>query len=255
MKKIKKPNFLEWNSNVLLDSLRRIDSNFFLIVFLDSLFYALSGLIIALWFQRVISRLYSFQLPSDIISLGYDRAQQLVKDVRLFYILLIVSFVLLLLAIIFIASILKGIIWAKTTKTKITLALVSKFLALNLIWMGFWLVLIVLMPVLLEPTISTFAIGIAIIISLYLTNTLYTFFMKEQKLGKMLKAIAFNASKIHFFLLPYSIIILLFILVVKASSLVKFNYSPIFTSLLIVIFAALVRYYHSALVIEIEKQK
>lgn len=255
MKKTIKSNFLEWNNFVLINSFRKIDWNIFLIVALDALFYILSGLLIFFWFQRVMEKITSFQMPQDIISLGFEKAQQLVNDVRTFYFLIIVSFILLLIAIIFLASIFKGIIWARTTKTKISLAMISKFLLLNLIWMGFWFIAIVLARVLIDPRVLVFAIGAMIFVSLYLTNTLYALFMKEQRIGVILASIKMSVTKIHLFALPYFAIIFLFIILLKATSLIKFKYSPILTILLIIIFAALIRYYHSTLILEIEKQQ
>lgn len=255
MKKTKKLNFLEWNNHVLINSFKRIDLSIFLIVFLDALFYAISGLIVFFWFQRVMAKIFSFQVPTDLISLGYDKAQGLVKEIRLFYILIIASFILVLLAIIFLASILKGIIWAKTTKTKLTFALISKFLVLNLIWMGFWFVFILLLSMLLEPSISAVIIGASIVISLYLSSTLYALFMKEQKINAIFKAIKLNTTKIHMFLLPYFMIVLVISLFLILGARFSFNYSQVIITLIMIIIAALVRYYHSGIVSEIGSQK
>ena len=255
MKKTKKLNFLEWNNHVLMESLRKLDWNILLVVFFDVLFYALSGFILFFWFQRVMEGIMSFKVPPDIISLGYERAQQLSRDVRLFYIVLVASLILVLIAIIFLASILKGIIWAKTTKTKITFALISKFLLLNLIWMGFWFVVILLISILFDPKVSALVIGATIVLSFYLTNTLYTIFMKEQRIGIIFKSIRISITKIHLFLFPYLITILLFFILVKISFLVKVNYSQIITSVLIIILIAIVRYYHSTLIFELGKQE
>lgn len=255
MKKIKRLTFLEWNNLVLINSFRKIGWNILLIVLLDALFYALSGLLVFFWFQRVKEKITPFQMPSDLITLGFEKAQQLVSEIRTFYFLIIASFILLLVAIIFLASILKGMIWAKTTKTKISLSLISKFLLLNLIWMGFWFIIVFLISILVEPTVSGFVIAAAIALSIYFTNTLYALFMKEQKISVILASIKMSATKIHFFALPYFAIILLSFILVKATALIKFKYSPILTSLLIIFCAALIRYYHSTLVLEIENKK
>ena len=240
----------------------------------------------------------TFNLPTDIISLGSERAQQLVSEVKTFYFLIIFSFILLLLAIIFLASIVKGIIWAKTTRTKISFALISKFLALNLIWMGFWFVLIFLISWLVDPSFAPIIMVGAIFLGVYFTNTLYTLFMNKQKIGTIkysvklpakkteispaydmlvatrLAAIDFlntlkqiqiftsirdtfkiNILKIHLFLLPYAIVSLLFYIILKLTSLIKFKYSTILLVLVMVIYAALVRYYISTLILEIEGTK
>ena len=254
MKTNKKPNFLDWNYNILTSSIKKIDLNIFLIVILDFLFYFLSGYLVILWLQRVQAKIAAFNLPSDIVSLGYDRAQQLIKETRIFYYLLLFSFILILIAIIFLASILKGIIWAKTTKTKISLALISKFLGANLIWMSFWFALVILISLFVEPTSAPMFMIVAIVLGLYFTNTLYTIFMRKKKLKSILEAIKLNIVKIHLFLLPYFVLLLLLFIILRAGNLLKFNYSTFLLSFLVIIYAAFVRYYVSTLVTDIEKQ-
>ena len=118
MKKPKKSNFIEWNNDIFVYSMKKININIILIVILDALFFFLSGSILIFWLQRIQAKMAAFNLPTDVISLGYERAQQLVAEVKTFYYLIIFSFILILIAIIFLASIFKGVIWAKTTKTK-----------------------------------------------------------------------------------------------------------------------------------------
>lgn len=249
----KKINFMDWNNNILLSSLKKIDLNIFLIVFLDALFYLVSGYATVFWLQRVQEKMASFNVPADIISIGKENAIQLVSDVKSFYYLIIVSLVLLLIAIIFIASIFKGIIWAKTTGTKITSSLISRFFILNLIWMGFWLVLLFLIAYLAERTSAPLILFVLILLSLYFSNTLYTIFMKQQKLNSILKAIKLNVSKLHLFLLPYAVVFLLFYILMKLSSIIKFKYSAILLGMVLIFYIAVVRYYISSLVIKIEE--
>lgn len=248
-------NFIDWNNHVLLSSMKKIDLSIILIIILDSLFYFLSWRLVMFWLQRIQAKMASFNLPSDITSLGAEGIEQLVRDARLFLYLLIFSFVLVLIVIIFLASISKGLIWAKTTKTKISFALISKFLGLNLIWMGFWLMLVLLISFFFEPA-SVLASVIAVItLGFYFTNTLYTLFMKKQEFKSVIHAIRLNILKVHLFLLPYTIIFLLLFIILKIGSLLEFDYSSFAVGLVIVIFAAVVRYYSSTLVLEIEKLK
>lgn len=251
MKK-QKPNFLEWNSNILISSIKRIDLNVVLIIILDAIFYILSGYLIIFWLQRIQAKMAAFNLPTDIISLGPESAKQLVAEVKSFYYLIIFSFILLLIAIIFLASILKGIIWAKTTNTKITFKMLSKFLGLNLIWMSFWFVLVILISLFVEPSSVPIIMIATIILGLYFSNTLYTLFMKKQEFKSIIAAIKLNTTKIHLFLLPYAVIYLLFYIIATINNLLKFKYSTILLALILLIYAAVVRYYVSELVLEIE---
>ncbi|MBI2542352.1 hypothetical protein HYV80_06600 [Candidatus Woesearchaeota archaeon] len=252
MKKAKRSGFVEWNNNVLLSSMKRVNHDLIPIIALDALFYILSGYAVMLWFQRVQAKMASFNVPADIMSLGMEKARQFAGDVKTFYFLVIASFILLLIAIIFLASILKGMIWAKTTGTKISFKLISKFFGLNMAWMGFWLILVFLISYAAEPGIARYLMAAAILLGLYFTNTLYTFFMREQSFKSILKAIKLNVSKIHLFLLPYSAILLLLYVIIRLGSMMKFAYSPILLGAALLIYSAVIRHYASALAEEAE---
>lgn len=254
MKHKKIQNFIEWNRDILVNSFKKINLNILLIAILDALFYFLSGYLVIFWLQRIKAKIAAFNLPPDIISLGPERARQLVSGIREFYFLIILSFMLLLIAIIFLASILKGIIWAKTANAKINFRLISKFLALNLIWMGFWFVLVILISYLVEPAFAPSFMIAAIVLGFYFTNTLYTLFMKKHELKSIIKAVRLNIMKIHLFLLPYLLIAVLFYFIVKLGFL-NFRYSQILLGFILLIYSAIVRYYASALVLAVEETK
>ena len=248
-----KPSFLEWNNNILISSLKKINLDLILIVILDALFYVLTGFLVIFWLQRIQTKMAAFNLPTDVISLGYERAQQLVSNARAFYFLIIFSLILLLIVIIFFASILKGIIWAKTANAKISFALISKFLGLNLVWMSFWFLVVILISLFVQPASAQIFILATVILGLYFTNTLYTIFMKEQKFGSLIKAIRLSITKTHLFLLPCIVIGLLFFIMVRAGNLMNFGYSQILLGLILLVYTAIVRYYISTLVLEIGK--
>ncbi len=253
MRKIKKFNFIKWNYNTLISSLKKINLNIFLIVLLDFLFYFISTYLFIFWFQRLQQNIAGFNIPTNLLSLSQEKAQQFLSGIRIFYILIILSFVIFLLIIIFLASILKGIIWAKTTKASITLKLISKFFLLNIVWMSFWFVVIISMSVLIEPQSAPLAMGIVIIIALYFTNTLYTIFMRSHSFKAIIEALKLNIAKIHLFLLPYFFIMVLFFIIMKLSNLLKFIYSDIIFALIMLFYIAITRYYVSTLISEIKE--
>ena len=248
-----KQSFWEWNNIILINSLKKINLNIILIIILDLLFYISSGYLIILWLQRIQAKLALFNLPSDVASLGYEKAQQVLAETKSFYYLLIFSFVLLIIAVIFLASILKGIIWAKTTDTKVSFALISKFLGLNIIWMGFWLLLMLLIAYFIQIQLVSIFMTAAMILGIYFTNTLYTIFMKGQKFEAILAAIKLNITKIHLFLVPYIILFLLLFIIRSLFKLLQFEYLAVIAGIIVVIYAAVARYYTSNLVLEIEK--
>lgn len=248
-------NFLEWNNGIFISSIKKIDANILWIIILDALFYFLSGYLTIFWLQRIQAKMSGMLIPSPeaLASLGYEKAQEVLGEAKAFYYLLIFSIVLLLIAIIFIASILKGVIWAKTTKTKISFGLISKFLGLNLIWMGIWFLVFFMIAMFMEPASAPLFMVIAITLSLYFTNTLYTIFMKTQRLKSIIEAVKLNITKIHLLLLPYAAIFALLYVMSRLFGLVKFPYSQTIFGLVLVAYAAFLRYYVSELAAEVQK--
>ncbi|MBI3888090.1 hypothetical protein HY310_03425 [Candidatus Microgenomates bacterium] len=220
---------------------------------MDALFYYSSFFIFMLWARRIGEKISGIYLPSpdSLAALGIGKAQQAAAEARAFFFLLIFSIVLMAIVIIFLASVLKGIIWAKTTNTKITLSLLSKFLALNLAWMRFWFAIIFLISYMVKQESAPVFIGITIILSLYFTNTLYTIFMKKQKFSAIIDSIKLNVKKIHLFLLPYAVIFLSLYIILRAGRFYKSAYSEILSGLIILIYLAFARYYISSLVLEV----
>lgn len=280
---MKKQNFLSWNYNILKSSLKKINLNIIPVIILDFLFYMLSGYFLVFWISRINEKISAFNLPDDLTAIGIERAQQLSRETQSFYYLIVFSFILLLIAIIFLASILKGIIWAKITNARITFGLISKFLGLNLAWLGFWFVLIFLISWIVEIKYAFAFMAASALIGIYLSNTLYAMFMPNPGLKSIRSSLRLSIAKIHLFLLPYLIIFTGFFLVIFLSGLVNLNafssasakkiygflgfslaQGPEFAIVLLVgmlvnplllIFAALTRYYVSTLAAEISKVK
>ena len=258
-----------------MSSIKKISLGIVLIIILDILFYAISGFIVAAWYGQVKSRMESTSLPSSesLVALGAQKAQQAVTEARAFMLFLVFSIILLITAIIFLASIIKGIIWAKTTRTKLTFQLISKFLVLNLIWITFWAALLVLISIIIQPraltTISDpqnpgsffqftnthLYVIIVVLMSSYFTNTVYSIFMMNKKISSIFEAIKIGVAKIHLFLLPYAIILLLLFILIRLSGMLNFRYSAIVLALMVIAYAAVVRYYCSELTIEIKRLK
>ena len=254
---------------------------------LDILLFYLSGFFLVLWLQRILNKMSSFNLPADVASLGYEQTQQLANEAKSFYYLIIFSFIAVLIAIIFLASIIKGIIWAKTTKTRITFQFISKFLGINLMWMGFWFFLFFLIIFIVDPAFVPIFMAIALILFIYTSNILYTIFTKNQKFSSIVQAIKISIMKIYLFILPYAIFFAILIivanldflarldflsysLIIKLFSLAGVEYQNITLSTIlnpilaiiirltnpaILLLAAFGRYYFSTLVLSINKMK
>ena len=77
--------------------------------------------------------------------------------------------------------------------------------------------------------------------------------MKRQKLKAIFSAVKLNIAKIHLFILPYTAIALVFFAIIKLSNLIKFRYSEFLFNFLILFYIAVIRYYVSTLVLEMDK--
>ena len=260
MKKTK-IGFIEWNNNILVNSFRKIDFNILLIIILDSIFYLAAAGSFFLWDKFMKAKAAAINLPADpneivntLTALGPEKAQQLASEVKSYFFLLLFSFIAVVILVIFLAGIFKSIIWAKTTKTKISLKFMSGFLLLNLIWTSFWAAIIFLISYLVNPaSVQTFFL-ISFIIGVYFTNILYPIFMRKQRLNSIGSAVGIGIAKVHLFVLPNLIIFLILFILAWAAGNLTFNYSFFVTAFILVVFAALVRYYVSELTAEAERR-
>lgn len=256
-----KIGFIEWNNNIFVKSFKKMDFGILLIIILDSLFYLTAAGLFFLWDKFMKAKAAAINLPADpneivntLTSLGPEKAQQLASEVKSYFFLLLFSFIAVVILVIFLAGIFKSIIWAKTMKTKISLKFMSGFLLLNVIWMGFWAVIIFLISYIVNPgSVPTFFL-IAFIVAVYFTNILYPIFMRKQRLNSIASAIRIGIAKIHLFVLPNLIIFLVLLILTWAASKLTFNYSFFVTAFILVIYAAVVRYYASELSAEVEKR-
>jgi len=256
-----KIGFIKWNNNILVNSFRKIDFNILLIIILDSVFYLTAAGSFFLWDKFMKARATAINLPADpneivntLTALGPEKAQQLASEVKSYFFLLIFSFIAVVILVIFLAGIFKSVIWAKTTKTKISLKFMSGFLLLNLIWTGFWAAIIFLISYIVNPgSVQTFFL-IAFIVAVYFTNILYPIFMRRQKLNSMGTAIKIGTAKIHLFVLPNLIIFLILFILIWAAGKLTFNYSFFVTAFILITYAALVRYCVSELAYKAEMQ-
>ena len=225
MQKTKKAGYLAWNIHILASSLKKIKlKDASLIIVLDALFYLLSGYFFLFWLQRINQKMESVYLPLDMASASVDNVQRAAKDAQSFYYLLIFSIILLVIAIIFLSSIFKGIIWAKTTSTKITPRLISKFFILNALWLVFWLLLMFAVLWMVEAGYARLFMFAALLASAYFTGILYSVFMRSQKIMSFANALKLGASKIRIFALPYLLVIGFFYLALLLGNLARLDY-------------------------------
>ena len=254
MEKSKKIGFLQLNNEVFSNSIKRIDLNIILIVVLDALFYFALNFILVFWQNAVELKRSSINVPApeELAILGYGKTQEILSQGKSFLFFMIFSTILVIITIIFLTSVFKGIIWARTAKTNLSLNFLSKFLVLNLIWMGFWFLILILISLLVDPYFVALYSAIAILVGLFFAGTIYTIFMKKQNLKSITAGIRLNIAKIHLMLLPYGLIFLVLYIILKISGIFNFQYSAIVLYAVLIAYSALIRYYISELVLRIE---
>ena len=245
----------------MLNAFKKIDLNLILIVILDAAFYLSVALSYFLWDKFMKVKAAAVNLPSNpnelasvIASLAPQKAEQIASQMKSYFFLLVFSFIVLIILIIFLASIFKSIIWAKAAKTKITLKFMSGFLLLNLVWMGFWAIILFLISYLMQPESVQLFLLISLALAIYFTNIIYPAYLQNHTLKSIGKSLKLGITKIHLFILPTILIFLILFILLWLISHLRFNYAFILGSLVLVIYAALVRYYAYELTIEAQRR-
>ena len=243
-----KTGFIEWNNNILINSLKRIDLNFVIIAILDAAFYVSVALSFTAWFRFIKSKEAAINFPSDPSQFAGFLAVE-----KSFYFLLVFSFIAIIVFTIFLVGIFKGVIWARTTKTKLTLKLISGFLLLNVIWLGFWSIIFFLISYLVQPSSVLFFLIASIVIAIYFTNIIYPSFLRNHNLKTIGQSLKLGVAKIHLFVLPNILIFLIFFILLWSMSQLRFNYAFIVGDGILILYVAFIRFYVSELTINAEK--
>jgi hypothetical protein len=224
MKKTKKNlNFISLHQKALKDSFKRIDLSFIWIIIADMLFYLASGYLIIFWLQRIQDKIQSFNLPSNIDAVSAQASQQLGDQIVQLNLTIRVSAVLLVVAVIFLAAIIKGFVWSRTSKTKFNFNFLSRFLVLNLIWMGILSALVYLVLFFIKSgLVFLFLIAILPLYS-YLTYGVYGNFMKRQRFSESFSSIRISFRKIHYFIVPFIATVVLWLAALWLTALVRLD--------------------------------
>ena len=100
-------------------------------------------------------------------------------------------------------------------KKKFNLKHFTRFLLLNLAWLPIWILLLILVFIGINPNAIPLYLLTILLIAIYLTNILYTLFTKENNFNIIKKTFKIAFTKIHYFIVPYSIMIFLLYILSK----------------------------------------
>src|SRR3989344_6848933 len=207
-----KGNFITQNYLLLINSFKRINLRFFLILAFDILFYFILMQTGNFFLKIIEKKAANVDLAQNLLGLDQQAASGLLTSLRGFFFFLIISAILFLVLEAINLSVFKGLIWTATANKKFNFKFFKKFLLLNLIWLPSWFLLIFLFAVIINPETSPIFMMIILGMAFYFNNILYPMFLKENKLRKIKKAFKLGIEKIHHFIVPYGIIIILFLI-------------------------------------------
>lgn len=238
-------DFLKQNYNIFINSFKRINLKIFLILGLEFLFYFTFMLAGNFLIKLLEKKTANVDLTQNLMGLNQQAANTLLTSVKGMFSFLVISMILFGILIIISWSLFKGLIWTITTNKKFSTEFFMKFLKLNLIWLPAWFLLMFLFAIIIKPAAAPIYMLITLATAFYFTNILYPLFLKHNKIKIIKESFRLGIKKIHHFIMPYAIIIVLFFIISRLYSLITLNInanSNIFFGI-ILIFVAWMRYY------------
>ncbi len=218
-------NYLKDNIRMYLNSFKRMNKSFLLILTLNALFVMLTLAVfkvISLFSKGWMDKINKIDL-SGITLQTEAQLQSTISALKGFVVFVIFAAVLFILLFTIIWSLTQGTIWNLLLKNKFTLKYFERFLLLNLIWFLPWLIMLFLILFGSKLTSLTAISYIFIALFLHFSFILYVLFAKENKLKQIKNALKLGIIKIHKFVLPYLIILITFIVILQLN-LLKINY-------------------------------
>ena len=237
-------NFLTDNIITLKNSFKNINLTFLLIIVLDVLFYFIlfqaGNYYLSIMQQKALGITLDQNLLADPAA-----ASGLLETVRGFFFFLVASIIIFLLITIIVISLLKGVIWSLTVNKKLNLEFFKKFLILNLIWIPSWFLLAFLATVAIREGTAPLFVLVIFILTFYFTNILYPLFLKQNKLAMIKTSFSLGIRKIHYFIIPFAIIIISSLIISRIYNLIalNINLNPNVLLLIGIIYVAWLRYY------------
>ena len=242
-----------------LNSFKKLDKRVIYIVFCDFLFLLLLIAGLFLWNANISKKIA--EIPVDLLqdpeSLSPEMAEQTLSLLKAPLISVMIATIILLTFIFLIWTFFKGIIWNLVLKKKFGLKYYYKFILLNLFWFALWLIPAFLIIISLKRKPSAIFLLLVLIFLIYFTNILYILFTKRNLIKEALKnTFKLGFNKIHFFLLPYILMLVTMLIISLILWPTHFLPERIYTSistLALVFYLAWLRFYLADVVSELAK--
>ncbi|MBN1644466.1 hypothetical protein JW851_00300 [Candidatus Woesearchaeota archaeon] len=211
----------------------------------------------------ILAKAASKLMSTQLARLGLTNVQSLTPEIIsqqlgaiktlaiTFFIIIIIFYLLLILDY----ALFRAWIWTKLLNQKPTKAFVKRFFILNLIWATGWVTLFGIGATILTPEYYVYMLGIGTILYIHLTTVLHHSFAWKQEIKRAIgKAFTTGIGHTGLFFIPYIYIIIIYIILTKAFTLIpeQIQYPAIF--LIIIIFMAWYRVYMNQVIKNIEKR-
>ena len=202
--------YLKNNIKMYVNSFKNI--NLLLVLLLNVLFVFLTIVVarlIGFFSEGWMEKLNNLDLESVVLQ-SEAQLRSVVSTLRGFYLFVVFAVLLFILFFIVNWSFFQGLIWNILLKKKFNFRYFLKFLLLNTIWFLLWVV--VLSVILFGGRMEFFIILFSILILLFLhfSFILCVLFTKENRFSQIKKAIKLGILRIHYFILPYVVILITF---------------------------------------------
>jgi len=196
-------------------SLKNISILFIPAVIADIIFYFLVLVILSFTMNQLntLQSLFN-QLEIEKIQQGgmhlLDKTTSIISGIKTELLMITIVFIILY-ALVY--TICKGISWSCLLEKKPSLKYFLKFFLLNLIWFALFMLIIVLAALFTIPEIAILIILILTFLIMYLSWILAAIFtLKNQIKASIKKTLKTGILKIHYFLIPLLIILIIMIL-------------------------------------------
>ncbi len=202
------------------------DKKFILVLALNTLFVLLTIGTIKLieWCANdLIEALKNVDLSNVLTQseLQLNATTTIMERFIVFILIAVISFILFMAAN---WSFFQSVIWSILLQKKFTLKFFGKFLLLNMVWFLPWLALIFIIWFGAKPNLLIILLALLILSFFHFSFILYALFAKESKFREIKEAIKSGVCKLHYFILPYIFVLIIFMIISILSNLLAIRF-------------------------------
>ena len=164
--------------------------------------------------------------------------ESIAMTLRGFILFVVLAIVILVIILIIKWSFFQGIIYKHFLKKKANMKYLKNFTVLNALWLPPWMALFLAIILGIKADYLIISFYILFLLFLHFTFILYTRFTKNNKLSEIKKTLKIGITKMHYFIVPYILISITFIIILQLN---RFNI-PYFFVIYIILFSWIQNY-------------